>query len=573
MRLRKLAPLALLVPLAAVAGWPIGAEISGGVLADITDDGFVVLSDLIPTLVPDVIDIPDVYQSGGDTYGSCPFCYSWSYDFSLTNAWVTAVVNDAAITPQTGVLAFSADTQLHVNDASDPMNLDLQIDDDWGLISWGDTTCDAFISPFNVWISSTISLNIVDDGVNPAYLDATMGAIDWSTDLANEDVNLDCWIGDILDFFDWIGFDLIGFIIEMAYEQIDGVVQDFRPTIEEMIEGAFSALSIEQQLDLNGTTMAISIHPDAIEITPEGVRLSMGGSFASDTNECVSEYGHFESMETPSDVPAIGTAPSDVPAPHHFGAIIDDDFANQGLFAAYNGGLLCYKLAGEGAGLPIALDTALLGIIGGDLFDPLFPQTKPMIIQTRPAQVPYVEAKGEHDLNIKVRELGLDFMAELDFRNANMLGVDLDVDAGVDFAFDDTTGQLGVGVALTGEDLVTTVRLNEFAPGSDDELAGNFAGLFDAIAGPLLGGITDGLGFGLPSISGFGLTSLDASPSGPSEDRIGLYGNLGPVAYVSEGCGGDGGSCGGCGTGAFVPARGILLVFPLLLAALRRRKS
>jgi hypothetical protein len=573
MRLRRVAALALLVPVAALAGWPIGSQIGGGVLADVTDEGFQVLSDMLPSLIPKSIPIPDIAMSGYDDYEVFGVTiWWWSYDFTLTNAYVGMEITNAEITPQTGVLAFTADTTLWANEAADPMYLDLDVEDGWGILGFADTTCGTYISPFNVWLSSTISLNIVDDGVNPPYLDATMGTIEWSTDLANEDVNLDCWIGDILDFFDWLGIDLIGMIIDLAYSQIDSLVQDFRPDIEAMIEDAFGALSIQEQLDLNGTTMAISVAPDSIEITPQGVRMSLGGSFASDTHECVSEYGHYESMDTPSDAPPIGSAPASIPAPHHFGAIIDDDFANQGLFAAYNGGLLCYKLS-AGDGLPI--DTTLLSFLGSDIFGPYFPETQPMIIQTRPAEVPTVVAKGEHDLNVQVRKLGLDFMAELEYRNVNMLGADLDVDAGVDFSLDPTTGNLALGLALSGDDLTTTVRHNEFAVGRDEEIAENFTGLFDTIAGPLLGGLTDGLGFGLPSFSGFGLTSLDAAPSGPSEDRIGIYGTLGPVSYEGGGCGSDGGGCStGCGTsGGTIPARAVtLLLFPLALAGLRRRK-
>lgn len=568
MRMRRLLPVALVAPAVALAGWPSGSEINPSVLVDLTKDGLNALAQVLPALLPEEIYIGDMTVAEGEVD-----LWLWTYKYGayVYNLWIGVEVQSVTLTPGADKLDLAAHVNLWVNDSADPFVI-LAKDNLFGNV----VDCDTYTDPFNVWATGDIGLDVIDDGINPPYLDATVGPIAVTWDAGGEDFHFgDCWIGDIDGFFDYLGWSPIDAAIDLALDFAEGEIQsqldEMRPELEQTIEEAFGAATIEQEVEVNGSIIKIAVHPSDVEIVPAGVRVSAAGSFDSLTHPCVAEYGHLESLETPSDIPAIASAPSSIPTPHHLGALIADDFGNQGLFAAYNAGVLCYTMTAD-SGLPI--NTSLLNILHKETFQPLFPETKPVIIQTRPAQVPVLNPDGKHDINLEVRELGVDFMAELDYRNALMLGADLDIDAGVDLAFDDALGNLDIQVALGAEDLRTTIRHNEFAVGHDQAIAGSFQGLFDTIVGPLLGGITEGLAFGLPSMEGLGITSLEVAASGPGKDYVGVYANIGEVDYANDaGCGSDGGGCDtGCGTGA-IPVRTVLFAFPLLLAFVRRRRS
>ena len=60
---------------------------------------------------------------------------------------------------------------------------------------------------------------------------------------------------------------------------------------------------------------------------------------------------------------------------------IDDDFANQILYSAWRSGVLCQTI--DASTFPI--DTSILNLITGDAFMDLFPETSPLIIQTKPS--------------------------------------------------------------------------------------------------------------------------------------------------------------------------------------------
>jgi hypothetical protein len=312
-----------------------------------------------------------------------------------------------------------------------------------------------------------------------------------------------------------------------------------------------------------------------VVVVPEGMRLTTAGLAEATEHPCVAG-GATGSKETAGDLPPIGSAPNGIGA-YDVGILGSDDFLNQVLFAAYRGGGLCYTLSGEQGDLPI--NTALLGLLAPGSFDSLFPEAKPMVIEVRPARPPEAVPGGDHDIQVIAEDLGLDLYAELDGRQALVVGLDLDLDAGADLQFDGATGKLSVKVDLSGDDLTATVRTNELAPGTDDQIAAQVGSLFDTLAAPILGDALSGLAFDLPSFGGFGLTNLKAAPAGAANDFFGFYAGAGEVSYGDGGCGGGG--CGdsageGCSQGCSTSGAGrtaILLVFPLMVAWFRRRRS
>ena len=103
-----------------------------------------------------------------------------------------------------------------------------------------ESSCDAWVDPFEVNVLTTIALEIVDDPEgNPAAR-----CDDWRADfdytLSGDDVTVDdCAIGTVLDVFDFLGIDLIDLILPAVSGALDGAVGDLAPTLEETVEKRF----------------------------------------------------------------------------------------------------------------------------------------------------------------------------------------------------------------------------------------------------------------------------------------------------------------------------------------------
>ena len=300
----------------------------------------------------------------------------------------------------------------------------------------------------------------------------------------------------------------------------------------------------------------------------------MGAAYVDQPADCILEYDVPGSLQTPSDMPALGESP--LPTPYHVGILASDDFVNQILFAAWQGGLLCYEVT-DGLGFPI--DTSLLGLIAPGVFDEFFPTTGPLKLVIRPEKPPTAVTTGSHDVEVDVDDLGLDMYAGVDGRLTRVAGISLGATVGADLSFDGNTGALGVAIDFGADDLMATVDYNELKPEGSAAIESGFGGLFESIAGPIIGGLTDGLSFALPGIEGLGLTSLELTAAGPSRDFIGGFGTIGNVAYSAPGSGcscdsGEASSCDtGCGTTGGVPSRALPIVAVAALAALRRRRQ
>lgn len=558
-----LLPLLLSPPAAAEDLHPPGATIENAVVVDITPQGFEAILALIPGLLPTGLEIPEI----GDEYeGLGGVCVLGGYAYSLSGGWVDVSIVDASLVPQSGYLALSADLQVQVNSPSDPMALYYELE------CLGDT-CDGYVDPFNASLETTIAMRIVEVGGVPT-LDAQIGTIDVSYDLSGEDIHLDgCVLGTIEDILNWFGLSLFDLVLGLVEGELQSAVADFGPEIEAVLEEAFSAAAIQQEIDLAGVTAELELYPGDVQIEPQGMRLAMDGSMdTSAASPCVDAYDPGGSLATFTAPPSIASTPTGVTPGYHAGILLSDDFGNQLLYSVWRGGLLCYSLAPGDDTLPISLDTSLLGLLAGDAFDDLFPDAKPMQIEVRPKVAPTMVYDSDNDVAVHVEELGLEFYGELDHRQALVVGIDLETDAGIDLDLDGATGNLAILVDIAGEDVVPTVTDNEFAPDANADIETSFSGVFDTLVGSVLGGLTGDLAFALPAIEGLGLTSLQFAPTGAEEDWLGAYATLGPVTYESGGCDEGGGCDMGCASGSRAPGSGwLVLGIPLALAGLRRR--
>jgi hypothetical protein len=326
---------------------------------------------------------------------------------------------------------------------------------------------------------------------------------------------------------------------QSLWQSLDEQIQGMAPEIEAQIASALAAATLKEELAVGDAVLSVDVYPTDVEVTPDGARVTAAGSFSADPHPCVSG-GATESLATPSDLPEIAEGGSG----YDVAGLVADDFINQAFFALYSGGVLCQTLSGDD------IDTTLLSLISGETYSELFPESRPMILGIHPTAPPVASVSGGHALDVEVPGLALDMIAELDGRNARIVGFSLDATAGADMSFDGTSGVLAVQPEIS--ELAASVAVNEFAPGEDDALAAAFGQLFDSLAGPILGNVLSGLSFPLPAMDGLGLTALVTAPAGPDDDFLGVYATAGEVAYTNAGgCSGDGGCGGGCsGSGA-----------------------
>ena len=579
-----IALVAIAGPVIALADWPAGYEIDPALVIDVTPEGFDEVAKLVPSLLPtDLLNIQDIADSDYDE--ECidlifdEWCWNWyEYEYSISNIQVDLAIDDVQLQPTYDALQFSAVATVAVNDAGDPIYLyaNAEVID---LLSIG-TTCSAWLEPVTIDLAATILMEIKTNAQGYEYLDVSIPPMSWGWSMSGDDFRLDdCALGDILDFFDWLGLNLLDLVIPLVEPTIDDLVNDFRPELEALIEEAFGAATIHEEFDAGDVVLGVDLGPSGLFITPDGMRLGMYGAIDAEPHPCVEEYGVDLSAATPGNAPPMASAPSGVD--HHIGVFIDDDFVNQGLFAAWYGGLLCYDLDSGGLDIGIPINTALLSILAPGAFDELVSEQEDLAIRTRPAAPPTGSADGPYDINIDLNDLGLEFAADLDYRRTRLLNIDLNATIGTDLEFDGTTGDLAILLEMGSEYLTAEVTFNEYASDATADIEDGMAGMFESLVGPLIGGLAGDLAFALPAFEGLGLTDLMIEPAGSNHDWIGAYAAIGEVPYESTGCD-EGGGCdsSGCDTGCSTgvqasggfQSRVAITLFGLFAVFIRRRE-
>lgn len=596
--MRAFLPFSALLAAGAGHAAPPGTEYAPAVSVDVTPEGFDAITDIAPGLIPDEpLQIPDVYQYSVK-YDDWGWIEVYEYELQVSDMWAELQINDLAITPGSGVLDVSADASVWLNEAADPFWVSAWAEG-LGFLEIGDS-CDGWLEPFGIQITTSIAAEIIEVK-GTRTLDLTVAPIVWSTDLSGADVNLDnCTVGEIIDLLSFLGIDMLDLIFPLLEPTLDEELETVRAELETAVEDSFAELSIETEIDLLGAPLALGVAPSAVTIDPNGMRLDLAGYADIARAACIDEDPN-GSTDTPGIFPSIGESPSTIPWPPHAGLIIEDDFVNNLLYGVYYGGTLCMTLDENSDEVPLELNTSLMGILHPDAFDGLWRESAPLVIDIYPDGPPVASPGGAYDISLDLEGLHLDFNAELDGRMSRIVGTSLDLNTGLNADFDAKTGVLGLDVAISGDDLTTSITHNEFAPGQDASIADGISGLFDTVASTLLGSLlSDATSFAIPSFAGIGLADMQLAPSGSAGDKFGAYVLIGNVDYGDGkgaigcddkgGCTIEGGGCddkggcdpesgcdtkgkgcdGGC-AGTSIPSRSILLVLPLLVAALRRR--
>ncbi len=548
-------------PPAAAETYPAGTPVDEALIVDLTPDGFDSLTDVLPSLLPAGISVDPI----GDGYeGAFGECWLGGYEFALEDMWISLAVSDAQIVPRDGYITLDLSVDIQVNQPSDTFEL-------YTMLECIEDTCDGYVEPFTVSMDTLIDMRVSVGEDGRPVIDTNVGDISVDYTLTGSQINLDnCAIGTVEDILGFFGLSIFDLVLSLAGGFIDDAIESFVPEIEALIAEASSGAYIEQEVDLGGVTADLVIYPHEIRIREEGLRLAMAGLFdAGEPADCIAAYDAGGSYHIASDAPDIGAGPG----AHHAGIFLSDEFGNQALYALWRAGLLCQVVDSELTD-GFAIDTNLLGLLADETFDPFFPTPGPMIIVTRPEVPPELTFSSENDVAVTIQQLGLDFYGELSHRQARIMGVAVDLEAGLDLPFDNTTGALGVEIALSGDNVDATITHNDLAAEANASIEAALPSLFDTLVGPIVGSMLGESSFALPSLEGLGLVSLSIDSAGDSADWLGLYANIGLVSYEAGGCDESSEGCElGCGAVGPSPGRFALFALPLVVVLLRRRSD
>lgn len=601
-------PVLLLVPNLALAERPPGDPIDPAIAVDITADGLNALDGLVGGLVPSAIPIPPIVQADRapedciDLWLTEICWIPWAYSLAVTNFDAGIGIDALDFELREDEIALTARVTVNIAAEGDPglVQFDAQAADVnlFGIqftVVDIDGTCRVHLPPTPLTVDTTIGLKLDWPTPDEPVVNVDVAPVNVALDLSGLEIR-DCFLGDLLDFVDAVNdflgaifsFDIYELLVDFVEPLLNDTIQGFLGDLEGTIQGLFTDLVIEQELDLLGAVVPLRIAPDNLVVRPEAIRFTLEGSIGAPGSPaaCVAPYGITGSLATGAGVPELGSGPTDFT--HALGAFVDDDLVNQALFALWYEGVLCFTLDSSGGlpiDLPIPLDTSLLRLLGAADFDPLFPEPKPIALSTRPRRPPEAAVGADGALAVTLEDLGLDLYAELDGRMARMVGLEIGADVGAGVLFDDQAGTIGVSVDLDAEALDVEVPYNELAPSASAGIQNGFRGLFGTLVGPLLGSALDGLAFPLPKLGEIGLSDVQIAGAGPDADWLGVYAGLGPVAYegsgdlLTGGCSGEGGCAGGgcagggcegggCNQGGPTP---LVWALPLLFVLRRRR--
>jgi hypothetical protein len=541
-----------------------GQRVENAISAQVTQDGLNALETTVEALIPALI---------GDALSATPIDPISVLGIELSNITPIIDVRNVSITTRNGKLNIDVRANLFLGDNNNPMTLGCFGNDEVGYIGPVDTT---------IAVKLDIDVLTAQDGTR---------SFDVSVETA-VDANFDApGIFNEGDFHLGVCGGLIGFGISALQDIVIGsvvqpLIDDALGGLETTLEDALSAATIEQEIPILDTVLALKLEPKFVTIDANGMELAFSMTSSAPQASCVAGVDPEGSLKTDSLIPLITANPAGTQIAAH----VADDAINQVLYAAFRGGVLCYKVDDSaGLDLPIPIDSSLLALLGGDGYKEIFGATpKPLIIETRPKVAPTAVFTGPEDVKLHVEQLGLNFMTEVDGRMAKALGMEVGADAGANLSFDGTTGGLGIDIDTANLPITIKVVPDLLVAGTEAAIEDGVSGLVSTLVPTLVDPLLSGLSFTLPAVSGIGLTSLDAYGSGALVDWLTASIQVGIVDYgdpsggcggtdtgaggaAASGCGCDSSSCSsGCGVG------GVQMAGPLAFFGvwwMRRRRS
>lgn len=447
----------------------------------------------------------------------------------------------AEITPEDGTLNIA----LRMTMWSDPAAINVN-----GTCLFAmDEACTLALPP--TWLDVDIGLDLV---LEQGEINAQVDHLWFTHGNFGNPIETGCILGDALETLQGYGIDLLGEILDTV---LDEQLAELEVQLEEAIGGLAGALTLADELDVMGTTLAYEIAATDLELSTSGLTLYFESTFSTPAyGNCVPQAGPY--LASSHDPPPItGLIPS-TNVPYHLGIIVNEDLLNQALYAAWQGGLLCLRVADL---VDLDLTTDYLSLVEEELVAELWPEAIPLDVRTVPVGPPTVDFGAGPGFTA---ELALDVYGnELD-RSTRLWSNGVYADGGVGLELQD--GELIIDLDFDLEShLGITVAYNEFLPSAIPE---SFASLIPDLVSAAVD--LDALipTIAIPSIYGITLADLDMRAIGAEQDYLGVYAwvdpanvtpmAIGPIELSGVGCGdtGDGGEIvipgcddgsGGCG--------------------------
>ncbi len=414
----------------------------------------------------------------------------------------------------------------------------------------------------------TLLLSAMEDGT--PFIDVVIAAISHNISSALDGrIHLTgCAIGEINEFLnDNLGFNAFDLVVDQLVGEIDSQIAEQIAPLEETIEEALLNLWQSDSIDLLDTQLTYDLHPTVVEHNDHGLRLALGGALDAEPADCIKQFEDAGSLFTASDLPAMSDVTPETGVGYHLGALLSDDLVNQGLYAAWRGGVLCFVASDLGS---IQLTTTYLGLLLGvdsseRIAELLGEGESPLLIRTVPEMPPVLDLDGPNDLDINITGLNVEFYPIIQGRFSRLASVAIDISAGINI-FIDETDALGLEIILDTDNLNPRVTYNEIAPDLNEAFENNFPGFLTTIIDTVAGSLLGGMAFALPTFGDTGLADLYMELTGAEPtllDFLGAYAILGPsTGGVSSGgcdscgdtegcadCGGEGGCAGDLGCG------------------------
>ncbi|MEM6929585.1 MAG: hypothetical protein AAF602_21775, partial [Myxococcota bacterium] len=512
----------------------VGGPLDDSIVLDLTEDGLAQLEPAVGAFVPSPIE-PGTIQE--ELLGVITV--------TVSNLSIDVEVDDVEIVPRNSSLDLDVVATVSVNGQNTPAAANLDV----GLFA---LNCNFYIQPFQVTGSTTafLSLPIDPDGVDfdrdgaidTRLLDVMFDAIEVTDNAQGSDVQTPgCALGPINSVLSAVGINAFDALLDAVRPQLLAAVEDLPAQLEPLLEEPFSSFVVAEEVNLLGVPVFVALWPEALRLDSNGLRVGLASFVDAPADPCVERYGIDRFSASFEDLPEPPHPSSPFSGPD-VAAFVEDDFANQVLWAAWSGGLLCLDLDDppDTFVLPLEIDSSLVVALGPEgTYDALFEETVPVSLVTDPKAPPVVDLSGETDETVLIDPVGLVIEAEVAGRRARVLDIEVTGRLGADLDFDGQTGAIDIGLTEIGPDSVdVVVAHNDFAPDANDEVAANVKTLLTDIAGPLLDDQLEGvsLALDLPSFDGFGLQSLETAPSAADGSILGAYAEVGPVPYTSASC-------------------------------------
>jgi len=455
-------------------------------------------------------------------------------------------------------------------------------------------------TPLNVDISMQMALS---EGV----IESQVESLTFSHGNFGNPIETGCLLGDVLDTMQSYNVDLIG---EILGDVIDDQAAELESQLQDSLSGLTGALEVEQQLDLLDAQIDLSLSPNNLRLSDTGLLIEFGANISTPSyGSCVPHDGAYEL--TSHDMPGLTGLLDGSASEYHVAMLLNEDVANQLLYAAWQGGAFCINLE-ELSGFELTTD--YLSLVEGALVTELWPDPQVLDIRVEADEPPrlsfFDEPHFDADFQLSV------YSDELD-RQTRFWALNLLANGSVDVALNQGSLDIDVGFDLK-QNLGVSVSYNEWL---HPDLASSFGELLPSLAAEVLNTETLSPSFALPSFYGITLTGLQTQVIGSNEDYLALYGwidptsaspmELGTVDLSGVGCGntagggdivisgcedeasGCGGSgcdassesgCGGCDSGGdscagggcsaarrVSPSTVLLLLLPTLALTRRRR--